>query len=43
MCKLPPRGWKCQLPEGHEGACPTYAKFWRHPIIWLRESRLVYK
>lgn len=36
-CDLPPKGWKCNLGKGHNGACPTYPASIRNKIVaWLR-------
>lgn len=24
VCRLPPKGWACKRPGGHEGSCPAY-------------------
>ena len=26
-CTLPPTGWKCNLENGHDGACPTHVDY----------------
>lgn len=30
-CKLPPKGWRCTRPAGHEGPCAAIKKdgFWK--------------
>jgi hypothetical protein len=30
-CQSPPKGWRCNLPFGHEGPCPAWPD-----TIWLK-------
>lgn len=30
-CRLPPRGWSCSRPAGHDGSCPARARWWLKP------------
>jgi hypothetical protein len=36
-CSLPPEGWHCFQPDGHEGPCPAYPCPWenhQHGLDW---------
>ena len=42
-CKLPPKGWYCNLEDGHEGPCPTYPKrfskwYWRFILDLAKDN-----
>lgn len=34
-CDRPPTGWYCTRAYGHPGSCPTRARWWMRPIVWL--------
>lgn len=38
-CDRAPRGWFCLLDRGHDGPCPAWPRWWRHPVLWLRMHR----
>lgn len=35
-CTLPPTGFFCKLPLGHDGSCPTYARLWKKIELKIR-------
>ena len=32
QCKLPPKGYMCNLPSDHGGSCPTYVDYRDEPL-----------
>lgn len=40
QCDLPPSGWYCKLPKGHDGSCPTYPRWWNlRGRRWMARGR----
>ena len=29
-------GFHCKLPDGHDGPCPAYARWWMKPWLWAK-------
>lgn len=41
MSHSPSWGWVCYQEWPHEGSCPLWPVWWKHPVWWLRTNGLL--